>query len=154
MHSLWSLCLSRMNVALSVSEMWKEPWSCLNSSLIRWVSLGQKWMKKSVFLFPVCSLSSVFYRSSTSWIFNSSLTQASQAPDPITRSLLLAISVCYHARLQEREDYEKDVTAQFIAPLSLPGGAAQFRNEVHWYLPNQHFTLHHINACRNSYHDI
>lgn len=60
MHSLWSLPLSRMNVALSVSEMWKEPWSCLNSSLIRWVSLGQKWMKKSVFLFPVCSLSLYF----------------------------------------------------------------------------------------------
>ena len=88
-------------------------------------------MDEKVSLSVSCmSIVSMIYRSSTSWIFNSSLTQASQAPDPITRSLVLAISVCYHARLQEREDYEKDVTAQFIAPLSLPGGAAQFRNEV------------------------
>jgi len=53
-----------------------------------------------------------------------------RSPDPITRSLLLAISVCYHARLQEREDYEEGVAAQFVAPLGLPGGAAQFRNEI------------------------
>ena len=55
------------------------------------------------------------------------------SPDPITRSLLLAISVCYHARLQDREDYEEGVTAQFVAPLGLPGGAAQFRDEIQWY---------------------
>ena len=55
-------------------------------------------------------------------------------PDPITRSLLLAISVCYHARLQDREDYEEGVSAQFVAPLGLPGGATQFRKEIQWYL--------------------
>ena len=54
-------------------------------------------------------------------------------PDPITRSLLLAISVCYHARLQDREDYEEGVSAQFVAPLGLPGGAAQFRREIQRY---------------------
>ena len=54
-------------------------------------------------------------------------------PDPITRSLILAISVCYHARLQEREDYEKGVASQFVFPLRLPGGTAQFRNEIQWY---------------------
>ena len=56
--------------------------------------------------------------------------------DPITRSLLLAISVCYHARLQDREDYEEGVTAQFVAPLGLPGGAAQFRDEIRWCVFN------------------
>ena len=54
-------------------------------------------------------------------------------PDPITRSLLLAISVCYHARLRDREDYEEGVSAQFVAPLGLPGGTAQFRREIQWY---------------------
>ena len=54
-------------------------------------------------------------------------------PDPITRSLLLAISVCYHARLRDREDYEEGVSAQFVAPLGLPEGAAQFRKEIQWY---------------------
>ena len=43
-------------------------------------------------------------------------------PDTITRSLLLAISVCYHVRVQDRVDYEEEVTAQFVAPLGLPGG--------------------------------
>ena len=59
---------------------------------------------------------------------------ASQAtfPDHITRSLLLAISVCYLARLQDRKDYEEGVAAEFMALLWLPGGAAQFRNEVQW----------------------
>lgn len=66
----------------------------------------------------------------------------------ITRSLLLAISICYHARLQDREDYEKGVTAEFMVPLRLPGGAAQFRNEVHWYLPTQHLSLSQNQVCR------
>jgi len=68
------------------------------------------------------------------------------SPDPITRSLLLAISVCYHARLQEREDYEEGVAAQFVSPLRLPGGAAQFQNEIRWYYV-PHSSLSCIEAC-------
>ena len=60
-----------------------------------------------------------------------STTQAS-FPDAITRSLLLAISVCYYARLQDRKNYEEGVAAEFTPPLRLPGGAVQFRNEVQW----------------------
>jgi len=56
-----------------------------------------------------------------------------RSPDPISRSLILAISVCYHARLQERKDYEEGVASQFVAPLRLLGGAAQFRDEIQWY---------------------
>ena len=67
-------------------------------------------------------------------------------PDHITRSLILAISVCYHARLQERKDYEEGVAAQFLAPLGLPGGVAQFRNEIQWYhVP--HDSLSHMEIC-------
>jgi hypothetical protein len=51
----------------------------------------------------------------------------------ITTALILAVSVCYHARLQKkRMEYEDRVCAKFVAPLALPGGAAQFRNEIIW----------------------
>ena len=51
----------------------------------------------------------------------------------LTRSLILAISVCYHARLSDRTDYEERIAQQFKAPLSLSGGVEQFRNEIRWY---------------------
>ena len=55
-----------------------------------------------------------------------------QHPSNITTALILAVSVCYHARLQKRAEYEDKVSAKFVAPLALPGGAAQFRNEITW----------------------
>ena len=55
-----------------------------------------------------------------------------QHPTNITSALVLAVSVCYHARLQDREEYEQLVSSKFVAPLDLPGGAAQFRNEIAW----------------------
>ena len=55
-----------------------------------------------------------------------------QHPSNITTALILAVSVCYHARLQKRTKYEDRVCAKFVAPLALPGGAAQFRNEIIW----------------------
>lgn len=50
--------------------------------------------------------------------------------DSLTRSLVLALGVCYHARLQERTDFEEGVVAKFTKPLALPGGAQQFRHEI------------------------
>ena len=50
----------------------------------------------------------------------------------ITRALILALSVCYHARLQEREEYVDGVVQQFKSPLGIPGGAKQFCNEIKW----------------------
>ena len=40
-----SLCLSlsRMSVALWVSETWREQWLFLSTSLTRWIYLDQKW---------------------------------------------------------------------------------------------------------------
>lgn len=55
-----------------------------------------------------------------------------QHPDNITSALILAVSVCYHARLQDRTEYEEEVSEKFLPPLDLPGGAVQFRNEVTW----------------------
>ena len=53
-------------------------------------------------------------------------------PNNVTTALILAVSVCYHARLQKRTKYEEEVSAKFVLPLALPGGAAQFRNEITW----------------------
>ena len=50
----------------------------------------------------------------------------------LTRSLVLAVSVCYHARLGDRKEYEKGVANMLTAPLALPGGREQFRNEIRW----------------------
>lgn len=56
----------------------------------------------------------------------------SQSPNNLTRALLLSLSVCYHARLQHRLDYEEGVAAQFKHPLNLPSKAEQLRNEIRW----------------------
>ena len=56
----------------------------------------------------------------------------SQEPtSPITRALVLAIGVCYHAKLQERrEEYRTVVARSFKAPCSLPGGQMQILREI------------------------
>jgi len=56
------------------------------------------------------------------------------ASKALTRSLVLAVSVCYHARLGDREEYEKGVVKKFTPPLALPGGREQFRSEIRWYI--------------------
>ena len=50
----------------------------------------------------------------------------------ITRSLILAVSVCYHARLQNRIEFERGVAAQFTGAIKLSRGAAEFREEIKW----------------------
>ena len=55
-------------------------------------------------------------------------------PDDITRALVLSLSVCYHARLQEREEFEDEVTKSFTGLINLPGGVQQFRDEIRWYV--------------------
>lgn len=54
-----------------------------------------------------------------------------QVSNAITRALILAVSVCYHARLQEREEFEQLITAQFLPPL-VCNTEDQFRNELRW----------------------
>ena len=50
----------------------------------------------------------------------------------LTRSLILSLSVCYHARLSDRKDYERKVAHEFTAPLVLSGGMTEFRNVMRW----------------------
>ena len=54
------------------------------------------------------------------------------SPGPIARALVLSLSLCYHARLEKRTDYETGVVNHFTGAIALPGGAQQFRNEIRW----------------------
>ncbi|XP_068759451.1 E3 ubiquitin-protein ligase rnf213-alpha-like isoform X4 [Montipora capricornis] len=54
-----------------------------------------------------------------------------EAINPVTRALVLAIGVCYHAKLQERrQDFRKVVAQSFKAPCQLPGGEKQIHREI------------------------
>ncbi|XP_041354587.1 E3 ubiquitin-protein ligase rnf213-alpha-like [Gigantopelta aegis] len=51
-------------------------------------------------------------------------------PDDLTKSLILALGVCYRASLRSRDDYDDHVTQFFQKPCSLPGGEDQFVNVI------------------------
>ncbi len=57
-----------------------------------------------------------------------------EAPNHITRALILSISVCYRARLHNREDFDDHVSLCFVSPLSKIDGANQFYSEIKWYV--------------------
>lgn len=50
---------------------------------------------------------------------------------------MLSLSVCYHARLHNREEYEMMVVNHFTGVIGLPGGPQQFRDEIRWYDKNK-----------------
>ncbi|PFX17552.1 E3 ubiquitin-protein ligase RNF213, partial [Stylophora pistillata] len=59
------------------------------------------------------------------------LDDEDEALNPLTRALVLAIGVCYHAKLQKRrERYRTEVTKSFKAPCLLPGGQEQILREI------------------------
>ena len=45
----------------------------------------------------------------------------------------MAVAVCYHARLQDRREFEDFIVQRFVAPLSIPGGTKQFLDEIMKY---------------------
>ncbi len=55
-----------------------------------------------------------------------------ESPGAVIRALVLSLSVCYHARLKNREEYEEGVITHFTGPIQLDNGAQQFRNEIRW----------------------
>ena len=57
-----------------------------------------------------------------------------ESPGPISRALILSLSVCYHARLQDRHEYETGVVKMFQSPIKLTDGPSQFRAEIRWYV--------------------
>ncbi|VDI01999.1 Hypothetical predicted protein, partial [Mytilus galloprovincialis] len=50
--------------------------------------------------------------------------------DDVTRSLVLALGVCYHSCLKKRKEYREHVSRYFVHPLSLPGKADQIKEEI------------------------
>jgi len=54
--------------------------------------------------------------------------------DDVTRSLVLALGVCYHACLKNREEYREAVAGYFRPPLQLTGGADQIDEEISKYV--------------------
>ncbi|KAL3881507.1 hypothetical protein ACJMK2_027939 [Sinanodonta woodiana] len=53
-----------------------------------------------------------------------------QDHDDVTRSLVLALGVCYHACLKNREEYRRHVAQFFKAPCNLPRGPDQIEQEI------------------------
>ena len=63
------------------------------------------------------------------------------------------MSVCYHARLQKREEYENVVVKCFTGPIHLPGGVEQFRDEIRWYHEYSYLSrVSHHNTVLKSFH--
>ena len=50
----------------------------------------------------------------------------------LARSLILTVSVCYHARLSDRREFEDQIVLEFTPPVALSRGAVQFRDEIKW----------------------
>ncbi|XP_052808691.1 E3 ubiquitin-protein ligase rnf213-alpha-like isoform X2 [Mya arenaria] len=50
--------------------------------------------------------------------------------DNITRALILALGVCYHACLKTRQEYREAVAGHFRQPCSLQGGEAKILEEI------------------------
>ncbi|XP_052083737.1 E3 ubiquitin-protein ligase rnf213-alpha-like [Mytilus californianus] len=48
----------------------------------------------------------------------------------VTRSLVLALGVCYHSCLKKRKEYREHVSRYFVHPLPLPGKADQIKEEI------------------------
>ena len=50
------------------------------------------------------------------------------------RSLIMAVAVCYHARLQDRVQFEEEIVQKFKSPYHIPGGRQQFVEEIFMYV--------------------
>ena len=53
-----------------------------------------------------------------------------QVLNEVTRCLVLALGVCYHACLENREEYRLHIQGHFVKPLRLPGGAETIFQEI------------------------
>ena len=63
-----------------------------------------------------------------------------QTIDDVTRSLILALGVCYHASLDERDKYRKHVAQKFAAPCRLLRGADDIEEIIAWLVISHLFT--------------
>ena len=68
------------------------------------------------------------------WVNSQLIKPFFQEVNDVTRSLVLALGVCYHACLKNREQYREAVARYFTPPLLLPGGADQIEEEILKYV--------------------
>ncbi|XP_053396010.1 E3 ubiquitin-protein ligase rnf213-alpha-like [Mercenaria mercenaria] len=66
--------------------------------------------------------------------------------DDVTRSLILALGVCYHACLKTRPQYRTHIARFFRAPCLLPGGDDQIQEEIE---SCQEVFLDHVHLEKN-----
>lgn len=60
------------------------------------------------------------------------LAEEDQSSRDVTSALIIAINVCYSARLQDRQEFENMISEKFIPPLILSRGKEQFKEEITW----------------------
>lgn len=48
----------------------------------------------------------------------------------MTKALLLALGICYHASLKSRKEYRDYITRFFISPLELPNGGEEMEGVI------------------------
>ena len=66
----------------------------------------------------------------------------------------MAVAVCYHARLQERNQFEEVIVKNFKPPYHIPGGKEQFVEEVFMYADYsdlQYSTYYNIYRCQSMF---
>lgn len=62
--------------------------------------------------------------------------------DRITWSLILALGVCYQARLQKRDEFREEVAKAFRHPCLLPGGPERIEREISRWVNQSCFGMH------------
>lgn len=75
-----------------------------------------------------------------------------QPPAPVssmTKAFILALNVCYTARLLQRDEFEKGLVLKLqprsTKNLVVPGGIDQLRNEIFWYV--EYIYVEEHNEC-------
>ncbi|XP_052817087.1 E3 ubiquitin-protein ligase rnf213-alpha-like [Mya arenaria] len=79
-----------------------------------------------------------FYKTGKKTLFpamNELLGDKHKSPDDISRSLILALGVCYHACLSERSSYRTAIASKFKTPLNT--------------IPDEKYFLQEIDACQS-----
>ncbi|XP_053388233.1 E3 ubiquitin-protein ligase rnf213-alpha-like, partial [Mercenaria mercenaria] len=70
------------------------------------------------------------YRCMDAKLFGNQNEQENERVDDLTRSLILALGVCYHACLKKRKQYRRYIASYFKLPCPLPNGDKQIKAEI------------------------
>ncbi|XP_052215091.1 E3 ubiquitin-protein ligase rnf213-alpha-like isoform X2 [Dreissena polymorpha] len=107
----------------------KDECSFVSLRDIERVLLVMTWFYKiSEHLYPLIDLKQMRQEKNvlTATTYNAKVDQL----DKLTRSLILALGVCYHACLKERGAFRTSIAAALKSPFQLPGGAERILQEI------------------------